>query len=70
MVRWAGHVARTGDTRNAYSILVGKPEGKRPLRRPRRIWEDIGEKGVVWMQLAQDRDQWWALVKRVMIRVP
>jgi hypothetical protein len=39
-MRWAGHVARMGETRNEYRILVGKPEGKRPLRRPRRRWVD------------------------------
>jgi hypothetical protein len=55
-MRWAGHVARMGETRNAYRILVGKPEGKRPLGRPRRRWVDnikidlreIGWDGVVW----------------------
>jgi hypothetical protein len=39
-MRWAGHVARMGEDRNVYSVMVGKPEGKRPLERPRRIWED------------------------------
>jgi hypothetical protein len=70
-MRWAGHVARTGAKRNAYRILVGKPEGKRPLGRPRRMWEDnikmdlreIGWGGMEWIDLAQDRDQWRALVK-------
>jgi transcription termination factor 2 len=68
-MRWAGHVARMGDTRNAYRILVGKSEGKRPLGRPRRKWVDnikmdlgeIGWDGVDWIELAQDRDQWRAL---------
>jgi hypothetical protein len=78
-MRWAGHVARMGEKRNAYRILVGKPEGKRPLRRPRRRWEDnikmdlreIGWGGMDWIDLAQDRDQWKALVNTVMdLRVP
>jgi hypothetical protein len=65
--------------RNAYRIMVGKPEGKRPLRRPRRRWVDnikmdlrgIGWGGVDWIDLAQDRDQWRALVNTVMnLRVP
>jgi hypothetical protein len=68
-----------GVTRNAYRILVGKPEGKRPLRRPRRRWVDnikmdlrnIGWDGVNWIELAQDRNQWRALVNTVMnLRVP
>jgi hypothetical protein len=66
-------------TRNAYRILVGKPEGKRPLGRPRRRWVDnitmdrreIGWDGVDWIELTQDRDQWSALVNTVMnLRVP
>jgi hypothetical protein len=78
-MRWTGHVARTEEKRNAYRILVGKPEGKRPLGRPRRRWEDnikmdlreIGWGGTDWIDLAQDRDQWRALVNTVMnIRVP
>jgi hypothetical protein len=64
-MRWAGHVAGTGETRNAYRILVGKPEGKRPLGRPRRRWvynikmdlREIGWDGMDWIELAQDRDQ-------------
>jgi hypothetical protein len=64
-MRWAGHVARMGERRSAYRIMVGKPEGKRPLRRPRRRWEDhikmdlreIGWGGMDWTDLAQDRDQ-------------
>jgi hypothetical protein len=64
-VRWARHVARMGEMRNAYIILVGKSEGKRPLGRPRRRWEDnirmclreIGCEGVGWIHLAQDEDQ-------------
>jgi hypothetical protein len=72
---WAGHVARVGVMINAYN-LVGKPEGKRPLARPTRRWEDntrmdIREKGwkiLDWFILAQDRDQWRALVNTVMNR--
>jgi hypothetical protein len=78
-MRWRGHVARMGEKRNAYRILVGKPEGKRPLGRPRCRWEynimmilrEIGWGGVDWIDLAQDRDQWRALVNTVMnLRVP
>jgi hypothetical protein len=78
-MRYSGHVARMGETRNTYRILVGKPEGKRPLRRPRRRWVDnikmdlreIGWDGKYWIELAQDRDQWKALVNTVMnLRVP
>jgi hypothetical protein len=73
-VRWTGHVARMGKNRNAYRILVGKPEGKRPLGRPRHRWEDnirmdlreIEEGGMGWIYLAQDRDQWRALVNTLM----
>jgi hypothetical protein len=68
-----------GEKRNAYRILVGKPEGRRPLGRPRRRWVDnikmvlrgIGRDGVDWVNLAQDMDHWRALVKTVMnLRVP
>jgi hypothetical protein len=67
-MRWAGHVARMGKKRNAYRILVGKPECKRPLGRPRRRWvgnikmylREIGWDGVDWIDLAKDRDQWTA----------
>jgi hypothetical protein len=78
-MRWTGHVARMVEKRNVYRLLVGKPEGKRPLGRPRRRWADstkielleIGLGGVGWIGLAQDRDQWRALVNAVMnLRVP
>jgi hypothetical protein len=78
-MRWAGHEARIGEKRNAYRILVGKPEGKRPLGRPRRTWADnikmnlgeVGWDGVDWIDLAQDRDRWRAYVNAVMnLRVP
>jgi hypothetical protein len=73
-MRWAGHVARMGEMRNVYRILVGKPEGKRPLGTPRRRWVDnikmdlreTGWNHLDWIELAQDRDQWRALVKTVM----
>jgi hypothetical protein len=78
-IRWAGHVARFGGTRNVYRILVGKPEGKRPLGRTRRRWVDnnkmdlreIGWDGRDWIELAQNKDRWRALVNTVMnLRVP
>jgi hypothetical protein len=71
-MRWTGHVARMGETRNAYRILVGKPEGKRPLGRPRCRWEDnIKIDGMDWIKLAQDKDQSRARVNTVMnLRVP
>jgi hypothetical protein len=73
-MRWAGHMARMGEERNVYRVLMGKPEGKRPLGRPRRRWEDgsrmdlreIGWRSVDWVQVAQDRDRWRALVNTVM----
>jgi hypothetical protein len=59
-MRWAGHVAPMGETRNEYRILVGKPEGKRPLGRPRRMWmeniREIGWDGMDWIDLTQKRD--------------
>ena len=73
-VRWAGHVARMGEERGAYRVLVGKPEGKRPVGRPRRRWVDnirmdlqeVGCGYVEWIGLAQDRDRWRTLVSAVM----
>jgi hypothetical protein len=73
-MRWAGHVARMGEVRVAYNILVGRPEGRRPLRRPKRRWEDnikmdlrdIGFGDVDWIHWAQDRDRWRALVNTLM----
>jgi hypothetical protein len=69
-MRWAGNVARIGEKRNAYRLLVGTPEGKKPLGRPRSSWVDnirmdLGEIGwgdVDWIGLAQDRNRWRALV--------
>jgi hypothetical protein len=69
-MRWAGHVARMGEERKVYKVLVGKPEGKRSLGRPSRRWEngirmDLGEtglRGVDWIRLSQDRDRWRAVV--------
>jgi hypothetical protein len=78
-MRWAGHVARMGEKWNVYRLLVGKPEGKRPLGRPRRRWIDnmkmglleIGVNVVDWIGLAQDGYRWKALVSSVMnLRVP
>jgi hypothetical protein len=73
-MRWAGHVARMGEKRNMYRLLVGKPEGKRPLGRPRRRWIDNIKMGLLeielsvvdWIGLAQDRYRWRALVNSVM----
>jgi hypothetical protein len=75
-VRWAGHVARMGEEGNAYRLLVGTPEGKRPLGRPRRRWADtiqtdLLEIGEDWIGLAQSRDKWRAPANAVMnLRVP
>jgi len=72
-MRWAGHVARMREGRGVYRILVGKPEVKRRLGRPRRRWEDnnkmefqeVGGGCGDWMELAQDRDRWRTLVSTV-----
>jgi hypothetical protein len=78
-MRWAEHVARMGEGRSVHRVLVGRPEGKRRLGRPRRRWEDnikmdlreIGIDGANWIQLAQDRVQWWAFVNTMMnLQVP
>jgi len=78
-MRCAGHVACMMESRDVYRVLVGKPEEKRPLGRPRHIWEDnikidlqeVGSEGMDWIDLAHDRDRWRALVNAVMnIRVP
>ena len=78
-MRWAGHVACMGDRRDICRVLVGKPEGKRPLGRPKRRWKGnikmdlqaVGCVGMVWIELAQDRDRWQALGNGVTsLRVP
>ena len=78
-MRWAGHVARMGEETGAYRFLVGKPEGRRPLGRPRCRWMDnirtdlqeVGCEYMDWIGLAQDRDRWRKLVSAVMnLRVP
>jgi hypothetical protein len=78
-MRWAGHVAHMREKRNAYRILVGKPEGKRPLGRRRRRWKnninmdlrEIGWGDMDWIYLAQDRDRRGPLVNTVMgLRIP
>ena len=78
-LRWAGRVARMEEGKVVHRVFVGKPEGKRPLGRPRRRWEDnikldlqqVGRGCGDWMELAQDRDRWRALVSTVMnFRVP
>jgi hypothetical protein len=73
-MRWAGHVSRMGEGRDVYRVLVGKPEAKMPLGRPRRRWKDGIEMDlreicwgdVEWIHLAQDRDRWQAGVNAVM----
>ena len=78
-LRWAGHVARMEETRSAFKMLTGKPKGKRPLGRPRHRWEDnirmdledIGINAENWVDSAQDRDYWRALVNAALnLRVP
>jgi len=78
-MRWAGHVARMGEEMGVYRVLVGKPEGKRPLARSRRRWvdnirtdlQDVRCVYMDWIGLAQDRDRWRMLVSAVMnLRVP
>jgi len=76
---WAGHVARMAEGRGVYRVLVGRPEGKRSLGRPRHRWEDnvnidvrdIGIDGTNWIRLAQDKVWCWAFVSMVMnLQVP
>ena len=78
-MRWTGHVASMGEEKGVYRVLVGKPEGRKPLGRPRRRWVDnirmdlqeVGRGYMDWIGLAQDRDRWRTLVSAVMIfRVP
>jgi len=78
-MRWAGHVARMWERRGVYRVLVEKPEGKRPLERSRRRWDDnikmdlqeVGCGSVDWIELVQDRDRWRGLFTAVMnLRVP
>jgi hypothetical protein len=73
-MRWARQIARMGEGRGVHRVLVGKPEGKRPLRRPRHRWEDnikmdlqeVGYGCMDWIELAQDRHGWQVLVNAVM----
>ena len=78
-MRWAEHVARIGNSRGAYRVLIGKPEGKKLLGRPRRRWEDnikmdlkeVGCEVIDWIDLPQAKDRWWTLVNVVIsLRVP
>jgi hypothetical protein len=73
-MKWAGHIARMRNRRGAYRVVVRRPEGKTPLARPRRKWEDIKmdlQEGLEWIDLAENRDKWRAVVNAVMnLRVP
>jgi len=78
-MRWVGRVARMGESRGLYRVLVGKPEGKKPLGRPRHSWEnnikmdlqEVGCEGMDWLDLAEDRNRWRTLVNGVMnLQVP
>ena len=78
-MRWAGHVARMGERRGVHTVLVWKPDGKRPRGRPKCRWEDNNKMdlkevecgGMDWIRMAQDRDRWRARVNAVMnLRVP
>jgi hypothetical protein len=78
-MRLEGHAARIGEGRGVYRVLIGRPKGKRPLRRPRRRWKDnikmdlrkIGMDGANWIQLGQDGVQWRAFVNTIMnLRIP
>jgi hypothetical protein len=79
IMRWAGHVAFMGEGRGVYRVLVGKPEGKRPLGRRRCRWgnnikmdlQEMGCGGMDWIEMAEDRDRFWAFVSMVMnLRAP
>jgi hypothetical protein len=78
-MRWVGHIACMGERRGVYRVLLWKPEGKRLFGRPRRRWEDnirmdlqkVGYGGMDWIELAEDRERWRAMVNAVMnLRVP